>query len=143
MTSALAFWIVKTVGAIYLIYLGIKAIRNKNFISLKNNQLRVNMKSIFIQGILSNVLNPKVAFFFMAFLPQFVNPANGSIPIQMIILGLTFAFFGVIFLIFLGYFSGNISKFLLHKESLANKIRWLTGSLLVGLGIRLAFVDNR
>jgi threonine/homoserine/homoserine lactone efflux protein len=96
-----------------------------------------------MQGVLSNVLNPKIALFFLAFLPQFVNPGHGSASIQMVYLGLTFALFGFVFLVLLGYFSGGIGLWLSNKPTFAEKIRWFTGNVLIALGLRLAFMERR
>lgn len=142
-TSALAFLAVKFAGASYLIYLGIKAFINKSDFTFNNDKPKVGIRTIFVQGILSNVLNPKIALFFLAFLPQFVNPEHGSASIQMVYLGLTFALFGIVFLVFLGYFSGGIGSWLFSKQNCAEKIRWFTGSILIALGLRLAFIERR
>jgi threonine/homoserine/homoserine lactone efflux protein len=142
-TSALAFLAVKFTGAGYLIYLGVKSFRHKSDFSFKNNGSKDGIRTIFLQGILSNVLNPKIALFFLAFLPQFVNPAHGSASIQMVYLGITFAFFGVVFLVLLGYFSGGIGAWLSGKQNFADKIHWFTGSILIALGLRLAFMVRK
>jgi len=142
-TSAVAFSIVKYIGAVYLIYLGLKAIKDKSSVVLDKQQKPVNFRVIFFQGTLSNVLNPKVALFFLAFLPQFVNQESGHVSLQMICLGMVFAFFGVIFLCTVGYFSGRIGHWLATRSHIADKLSWLTGCVLIGLGVRLAFTDRR
>jgi threonine/homoserine/homoserine lactone efflux protein len=142
-TSALAFLAVKFSGAGYLIYLGVKSFKNESDFTFNDDKSTVNIRTIFVQGILSNVLNPKIALFFLAFLPQFVNPTHGSSSIQMACLGLTFALFGVVFLILLGYFSGGIGSWLSNNQNFAEKIRWFTGGILISLGLRLAFMERR
>ena len=142
-TSALAFLAVKFAGSGYLIYLGVQALRNKSDFALSEDKPKAGIKTIFIQGILSNVLNPKIALFFLAFLPQFVNLSHGNASIQMAYYGLTFALFGIVFLVILGYFSGSIGSWLSSKQYLAQKIRWFTGSILIALGLRLAFMERR
>ncbi len=142
-TSAIAFSIVKVLGAGYLIYLGIKSFREKNAFQFSRNKPFKKLRTLMAQGILSNVLNPKVALFFLAFLPQFVTSENGPVAVQMIILGLLFAGFGLVFLVTIGYFAGAIGHWLSTRESVARRIRWLTGSILVALGLRLVFMDNR
>lgn len=142
-TSAIAFLVIKYAGALYLIYLGIKSLRAKSNFIFNEDKEQIKLKTIFVQGILSNVLNPKIALFFLAFLPQFVKPDNGSVPFQMVYLGLIFASFGIVFLVFIGYFSGGIGTWLSRKHFLANKMRWFTGSILIALGLRLAFLDRR
>ena len=142
-TSALAFLIVKYAGAVYLIYLGIKSVKDKSGLEFNRDNASVSNRTIFVQGVLSNVLNPKIALFFLAFLPQFVNPEFGNVALQMVYLGLTFAFFGLVFLVLLGYFSGGIGSWLSRRHFFADKIRWVTGSILIALGLRLAFIERR
>lgn len=142
-TSAVAFFVVKLAGAVYLIYLGIKAFIDKADFDLANNKPKDGMRTVFVQGVLCNVLNPKIALFFLAFLPQFVMPGPVSAPMQMACFGFTFALFGVVFLVLLGYFSGGFGGWLLHRQRGLDKIRWFTGSVLIALGLRLAFLDRR
>lgn len=142
-TSALAFLAVKFAGAGYLIYLGVKTIKDKSDFKFNRDRPKDGIRKIFVQGILSNVLNPKIALFFLAFLPQFVNPGHGSASIQMVYLGLMFALFGIVFLVLLGYFSGGIGLWLSNKQNFSDKIRWFTGSVLIALGFRLAFIERR
>lgn len=141
-TSALLFLTVKYIGALYLLYLGLKALKDKSsFAPFK--QQAADFRFIFWQGVLSNVLNPKVALFFLAFLPQFVNRTSGHVALQMVTLGLLFAFFGIIFLSLVAYFSGGLGGWLASRTRLAGALRWLTGGVFIGLGIRLALVERR
>ena len=143
-TSALAFTIVKYLGAGYLILIGIKSFITKKEFNVTKTLVPRNNK-IFMQGFLSNVFNPKVALFFIAFLPQFVN-VNGqqSSSIQFLILGLVFAVFTIIFLSTLGYFSGWIGQYLIGKNNiLAKRLQSISGSILIILGIRLAFINQK
>ena len=142
-TSALAFLAVKFAGAGYLTYLGVKTLKDKSNFNFSLDKPKVGIVKIFVQGILSNVLNPKIALFFLAFLPQFVSPGHGSASIQMVYLGLTFALFGIIFLVLLGYFSGGIGLWLSNKQNFTEKIRWFAGSVLIALGFRLAFLERK
>ena len=142
-TSALAFLAVKFAGAAYLVYLGIKAFMDRTEFAIGNDKPAAGTGTIFVQGVLSNVLNPKVALFFLAFLPQFVNPRYGDASVQMVGLGLTFAFFGFVFLVVLGYSAGGIGLWLARMRRIADKIRLVTGSILVLLGLRLAFMEQK
>jgi threonine/homoserine/homoserine lactone efflux protein len=142
-TSALAFLVVKYVGALYLIYLGFKALKDKSSFAPPSQPQHVDFHSIFWQGVLSNVLNPKVALFFLAFLPQFVNRDSGHIPLQMFTLGIVFALFGIMFLSVIGYFSGGIGRWLVSRSRLTRTLRWLTGGVFIGLGVRLALVERK
>lgn len=142
-TSALAFMIVKIIGSIYLVYLGVKTIKDKNSINLANKPVDQSWQKLFTQGVLSNVLNPKVALFFLAFLPQFVTANAANFTLQVAMLGFVFALFGVIFLLIVGYFSGRLGIFLSGKKSRLEKVRWFTGIILILLGLRIAFIDNK
>ena len=141
-TSALAFLIVKTLGAAYLIYLGIKAWRDKSTFRLQPAS-DASFRRVFWQGVFSNVLNPKIAVFFLAFLPQFVDQGSGNAPLQMVILGLTFAGFGLSFLLVIGYSSGKIGNLLTRRPQVGQFLQRLTGGILIGLGIRLALTERR
>jgi threonine/homoserine/homoserine lactone efflux protein len=142
-TSALAFQIVKYVGALYLIYLGIKTLKDRSSLTLSSEHKPRQLRVLFGEGVLSNVTNPKVALFFLAFLPQFVHPENGYVPVQMIVLGLIFAFFGVIYLSIVGYSAGYISTWIAQHPRSLKPLRWLAGSVFLGLGLRLAFTERR
>ena len=142
-TSAMAFLVVKYVGAMYLIYLGFKALKDKSSFNLLEPQDAMNARAIFWQGVLSNVLNPKIALFFLAFLPQFVSQNSSYTTLQMFTLGIIFAVFGIIFLSVVGYFAGGIGSWLSRKPTITGKIRWLTGVIFIGLGLRLAFVGRK
>ena len=141
-SSALAFLFVKVVGAAYLVYLGIKAWREKSSFALQPSTAIADSNTLFWQGVLSNVLNPKIAIFFLAFLPQFVDKGSSHVTWQMVILGITFACFGLIFLLVIGYSSGTIGKWLTHKPQRAQFFQRLAGGILIGLGIRLAFTEK-
>jgi threonine/homoserine/homoserine lactone efflux protein len=141
-TSAFAFLLVKYLGAIYLITLGVKAWRDTSTFSLQHSTSSMSFHRVFWQGVLSNVLNPKIAIFFLAFLPQFVDKAGSQITLQMITLGLTFAFFGFCFLLVVGYFSGSIGSWLTHRPRYTHLLQRFAGGMLIGLGVRLAFVKQ-
>ena len=136
-TSVIAFWVLKLAGGVYLVYLGIQVIKNKNAFDLEITGNGINLKKCFVQGFLSNVLNPKVALFFVAFLPQFVNINSPNYNTQMIGLGLIFALMTIAFLSILGIFAGLIGAWLKSKKSAAGKVRWVSGLVLVLLGVRL------
>ncbi len=142
-TSGMVFLGIKYTGAAYLIYLGIKTIiEGKKFEFEKERN--INNNRIFIQGFLSNVFNPKVALFFMAFLPQFVNikNANTNSMLTLMVLGLILAFCGLTFLLIIGYFSGYFSKYLLRNSKISQRLQYLSGLILIDLGIRLSFLKR-
>ena len=142
-TSVLAFLIIKYVGAIYLIYLGIKSWRDKSSFHLQTSDSNASVRKVFWQGVQSNVLNPKIAIFFLAFLPQFVDKGSTQVPLQMVFLGLTFACFGLCFLLAVGYASGTIGGWLTHQPRYAQFLQRLAGGILIGLGVRLALTERR
>jgi threonine/homoserine/homoserine lactone efflux protein len=141
-TSALAFLFVKFIGAAYLMYLGIKAWKDKSTFTLQTSAPLAKSGTLFWQGVLSNVLNPKIAIFFLAFLPQFVDKGSPSVAWQMVFLGLTFATFGLGFLLMVGYFSGTIGSWLTDRPKFSRFLQRLAGGILVGLGIRLALTEK-
>ncbi len=142
-TSLIVFLVIKYAGAAYLIYLGIQSFRAKGGFETGGGQNPAAARAIFWQGFVSNVTNPKIAIFFLAFLPQFVRPEQGSFFLQMLTLGLLFALFGVSFLSVVGYFAGQIGSWFAEKPKAVNGFRWLTGGVLVGLGVRLAFIERQ
>lgn len=142
-TSALAFLIVKYLGAFYLVYLGIRAWQDKNILRLQTPSLTVSSYQLFWQGVLSNVLNPKIAIFFLAFLPQFVDRGGSQVTLQLILLGLTFAFLGLIFLLMVGYSSGTIGSWITRRPGYSRLLGRLSGGILIGLGVRLAFTERQ
>jgi threonine/homoserine/homoserine lactone efflux protein len=141
-TSAIAFLLVKFIGAAYLVFLGIKAWREKTTFHLQASAPVAKSSTLFWQGVLSNVLNPKIAIFFLAFLPQFVDKGSSHVTLQMVILGITFACFGLCFLLVVGYSSGTIGRWLTYRPQYAQFFQRLAGGILIGLGIRLAFTEK-
>jgi threonine/homoserine/homoserine lactone efflux protein len=137
--SALAFSVVKYAGAAYLIYLGLRALLSKEeFVPAAEAVPVANLRSFFLRGLTMNLLNPKVAVFFLAFLPQFASPASDGAALRLLALGLVFALLSVIVFSALALFSGVLGDRLNKNPRLANVLQWLTGCVLIGLGIRLA-----
>ena len=141
-TSALAFMVVKYAGACYLIYLGIKAFRSEEGFALDEAPKQARGRAVFLQGMLTNVLNPKVALFFLAFLPQFVRPGSSNPAVEIVALGALFAVLSVPFLGAVGYSAGRVGGWLQRKPQVASKLRWLTGSVFLVLGVRLVFLKR-
>lgn len=141
-TSATAFLIVKYLGAFYLMYLGIKSWREKNIFNLQTSS-PVSSHRLFWQGVLSNVLNPKIAIFFLAFLPQFVDKGSSQVTLQLIVLGLTFATLGLVFLLTVGYSSGTIGRWITRRPQYAEFLGRVSGGILIGLGVRLALTERQ
>lgn len=137
-TSALAFSIVKYAGAAYLIYLGIRALRSKAPPSVSSASASDSRRSTLGQAIATGILNPKVALFFLAFLPQFVDPSRGAVLIQFLLLGASIALIDTLYELALVYLvSGMRERYLRNPRLLAWQTR-ASGVVLVGLGLRLA-----
>lgn len=138
--SIMLFTIIKYAGALYIIYIGVKMILSRSSIVVPEGEGRsdVSELALFRDGFLSNVLNPKVALFFIAFLPQFVSPAyqNGVVP--FLILGFTFTTTGTIYSVLLALFSARMFRNLRENASVTNWINKVCGSVLVGLGAYVA-----
>ena len=141
--SALAFSVVKYVGAAYLIYLGVRALVDREGFALTRGEAPMGLGKVFAQAVASNVLNPKIAVFFLAYLPQFADPATGRTAIQLLAFGLTFALLTLAVFSALAVFSGTIGSWLRSRPKLAGGLGWLTGAVLISLGLRLAFQDRR
>src|SRR5215471_8080178 len=138
-TSALAFSTIKLLGGAYLIFLGIKMILDRRKqLSLPSNFRRRTTVAAFRQGILTNILNPKVALFFLAFLPQFIDPASNMKIAAFIILGLSFVTTGTIWCLILAWFASVLSERLRRSETISQWLNRTAGALFVFLGIRLA-----
>lgn len=136
MKSSLAFAIIKWLGAGYLIYLGVKVIMEKsNKIELEE-QTYINFSNIFTQGFLTNLLNPKVALFFLAFLPQFISQNNEYGALPFIILGLTFIVTGTSWCLILVLVSDIMSKSI-RKSRMAYYLNKITGAVFILLGLNL------
>jgi len=138
-TSAWAFTAVKLLGACYLIFLGLKTLLQPRItLGRADQSTTVGFGSAFRQGIVTNVLNPKVALFFLAFLPQFIDPAAPAKVPAFLILGSTFVTTGTIWCLFLAWFASAISQRLRKSENLTTWLNQTVGALFIGLGVRLA-----
>ncbi len=136
-TSAAAFTAIKTIGGLYLIYLGFQMMRRKTSLDFGNSARPSEGLKCFYQGFITNVLNPKVALFFVAFLPQFVDLAHPHHSRYMILLGLIFAALTLSAYTILALFSGTVGNWLRTKKGPSGNIRFVSGSVLVLLGLRL------
>jgi RhtB (resistance to homoserine/threonine) family protein len=142
-TSALAFGTIKLLGGAYLIFLGLKMIlERRGQLSLPSNFHRRTTTAAFRQGVLTNVLNPKVALFFLAFLPQFIDPASGTKVFAFLFLGLTFVTTGTIWCLILAWFASAFSERLRTSEPISQWLNRTAGALFVFLGVRLATVKQ-
>lgn len=139
--SILVFSIIKYAGAAYLVYIGIKSLLNNK--RKKENQIvqlrLMSNHKIFFQGLMTNLLNPKVAIFFLSFLPQFINPQSTSIKEQIAFLGLWFDVQGCLVLITVATLTGTFRNMLQQNKNFWNWQEKITGTILIGLGIKMLF----
>lgn len=143
-TSATAFTIVKLVGAAYLVWIGLTMWRNGNGKKAADDMpfLRVSRRKVFSQGFLTNALNPKVALFFLAFLPQFVSVDAPSKPMAFLFLGILFTINGTVVNLLWAWSASRMSALFNGGGKYATWIKRTAGTLFIGLGIRLAMADN-
>jgi threonine/homoserine/homoserine lactone efflux protein len=138
-TSEWLFVALKLVGAAYLIYLGIGLLRtNSTALAIHNSPNRSYFR-FFMDGALSNISNPKIAIFYFAFLPQFVQPSASHPTLSVFILGLLFAALTFAVKGPVGYFAGLLSGWLRSRPSILGWLYRFSGVILIGLGVRLAF----
>jgi threonine/homoserine/homoserine lactone efflux protein len=139
----IAYDIIRIVGAVYLLILGLGLLlrpqRGSDVASLPRARLRI----IFAQGVVTNVLNPKVALFFLAFLPQFVDLTAGPPVPQIVFLGLLFNVQGTLVNLAVALLASRTTIWLRSSEHRISLLRRLTGAVFVGLGARLAISGNR
>ncbi|MEN6671041.1 LysE family translocator [Psychrobacter sp. B38] len=145
-SSPMAFMIVKYIGAAYLCYLGLKMLLSKPSNAIANtfskdkvtlNQYKVDHWQIYKQGVLTNVFNPKVALFFIAFFPQFIDTHYAYGTLSFLILGLTFASTGLVWCTCLALLAARFSKKLRENPSVETILNKISGVVFIGLGIKL------
>ncbi len=143
-SSAIAFSIIKYAGAAYLIYLGIVSFFGKqNAFNPDKKIPHQSLKKIFWQGAITNVLNPKVALFFLAFLPQFVHTGNGNTQLQILFLGAWFNVSGTIVNMLVALLFGKMGNWLAKREWFIKWQNKITGLLLFVLGIKVALSSRK
>ena len=140
--SAIAFTLLKFIGAGYLLYLAWQIYRTSpEQIQMSNNSQR-SLAKLYRRGIIMNVTNPKVSIFFLAFLPQFADPERGSISLQMIVLGgifivATILVFGAIALV-----GGTLGDWLNRSTRAQKMMNWVAGTVFVGLALKLVTAER-
>ena len=141
-TSELAFTMLKVAGALYLVYLawgayrsGATAIEGKSGSILQSGQL-------YRRGIFMNITNPKVSIFFLAFLPQFANPARGSLTVQMLILGAVFILSAILVFGAIALAAGSLGEWLSRSQRIQRWINRLAGTVFIGLAIKLLLTER-
>jgi threonine/homoserine/homoserine lactone efflux protein len=143
-SSAFAFGLVKYAGAGYLIYMGVRRIlKRTDPPSLPLMLPRRSLGRLYRDGFIVNLLNPKTALFFLAFLPQFVDPARGAVPIQIAFLGLMFTLMGLTSDGLYAMVAGTAGLWVRRQSRYLNWERYVTGSVFIGLGLTAAFASGR
>jgi len=138
MTSALAFDVVKYIGAAYLIYLGIKALRERPSDPQLPVAPQVSPTRAFAQAVATEVLNPKTALFFLAFMPQFVHASEGNVFMQFLVLGMVFVAMSAVYTAAIALSVRPLGRFVKRFTWL---LRWqgkIIGTIFIGLGLRVA-----
>lgn len=139
--SATAFLAVKLVGAAYLVWMGVNALlsRKAGADPVRPPPAPARLRTVFAQGFLTNVLNPKVALFFLAFLPQFIDPAAPSKTLAFLFLGIVFNVNGLAWNLFIGWSAASVSaRFKGGRSRLGAWLQRALGGLFIYLGIKLA-----
>lgn len=141
-TSALAFNLLKTAGAIYLLYLALQAFRAGAAKLDQKEAPNPLWQTLYSRGIIMNITNPKVAIFFLAFLPQFADPSRGSISLQMLMFG--GLFIGSTLLIFgaVAWFAGFLGEWLKGSVKAQVIMNRVAGTVFTGLALRLAVSER-
>jgi threonine/homoserine/homoserine lactone efflux protein len=141
--SALAFNLVKYAGAAYLVYLGLRKLVGRERLQDGAARAPVPRSRLFRQGIVVNVLNPKTALFFFAFLPQFVDPDAGAVALQIAFLGVLFIALAVLSDGLYALAAGSAAGWLRGRPAFLRAESWISGSVLLGLGLATAFSGSR
>ncbi len=143
--SQAAFSVIKYAGAAYLVYLGVQTLRKRTAAAdvqeAKTGEVRAGR--IFGQGLVTQVLNPKVSLFFIALLPQFVNPGAAHRPLPFLFLGTLFVTQDTLWFLFLASFSAFFSAALRRSACFEGALKWTTGLLYIGLGLNLLRVKAK
>jgi threonine/homoserine/homoserine lactone efflux protein len=141
-TSAVLFSFIKYIGAAYLIYLGIRAVLEKAPANVAAGVPQISAGTAFRQAVFAEVLNPKTALFFLAFLPQFVQPENGSMMLQMATLGIIFVVLGLVSTVVFAVGAAGLGNFLRRNPTVLKWQGKVVGSIYCALGVRLALQER-
>lgn len=141
--SATAFMVLKYVGALYLIFLGIQKLISKEKITFDNKDNKtVSNKKHFFSGLITNTLNPKVALFFLSFFPQFISKTEIENPVPFIILGIVYALIGIVWFLFLTYFSSVFSTKIKANEKFNKWLNNISGVVFILMGMKVALTKK-
>jgi threonine/homoserine/homoserine lactone efflux protein len=141
--SATAFTILKVAGAAYLAWLAIDAIRHGSALSLDRKGRSERLRSVYLKGLMVNLLNPKIIVFFVTFLPQFVAPTDPDAARKLLFLGLFFAVVNTPICVGLILFADQIAQFLKRSPKATRLVDWLFAGVLGAFAVRLVLAQSR
>lgn len=142
--SIVLFTLIKYIGAIYLIYIGFKMLFEKTLFRNEEGHVKtINYRKIYKDALITNVLNPKVALYFIALLPQFVRPNIGSTVLPFLILGATVVVLGTIWCFILAYFSSAIFSKLKNNSKASAYVNKICGCAIIALGVKVALFEKK
>lgn len=141
-SSALAFETVRFLGAAYLVYLGIRSLRERNHPAALD-ATPISLRSIYQQGLVVAILNPKTALFFFAFFPQFINPSAGAVPLQIMTLGVLYVALGLCVDGLYAWTAVTASRWLRGNAQFQRRQRTFSGLVFIGLGLSMALTGGR
>jgi threonine/homoserine/homoserine lactone efflux protein len=141
MSSITLFTVVKYLGAAYLVYLGVRKLLSREALQFTPKLRYQSLRRIYSQGVVVAVLNPKTALFFLAFLPQFVDPGRGSIPLQMLTLGCIFVGMACVTDSLYAILAGTAGQWLRSSRRFLQGQHYFAGSIYIGLGLIAALAD--
>jgi threonine/homoserine/homoserine lactone efflux protein len=142
LTSALAFSVVKYLGAAYLIYLGVRTLLAREERQRALVRAPQSFPQLFAQGFLVNLLNPKTALFFYAFLPQFVDPTRGAVVGQTLLFGVLFVLLASCTDSLYALLSSTVGRWFTRNVRIRQSQRYITGSVYILLGVTAAFAGS-
>ncbi len=143
-SSAMAYSVVKYAGAAYLVYLGIRKLRERPVAADGMKHVEpAPLRHVYAQGVLVQALNPKTAIFFFAFLPQFVNPTRGPVTLQFLALGMVFIVMGFISDSLWALTAGSAAGWLQRNRTFLRHQRYVSGTVYIGLGLATAVSGSR
>ena len=141
--SELLFTALKLIGAAYLIYLGVRMLATRNRQFIMSNRSTASRQRLFLEGAFSNLSNPKIALFYFAFLPQFVPTTAEQPTLSLLVLGIGFALLTFLIKGPIGLFAGTLSQWIRAHPQVLTGLHRISGVVLIGLGLRLAFEGRR
>ncbi|OYT91603.1 MAG: lysine transporter LysE [Burkholderiales bacterium PBB3] len=140
--SEVLFWVIKLIGAAYLIWLGVHALRSKNLIAF-TPAAHVPLRKIFTSGALSNILNPKPGLFVLAFVPQFVDATRGSVTTQMLVFGSIFALMTTLLFALMGAFANRLAAWLQQRPRVTTGLNVGAGLVFIASGLSVLALKSR